>query len=189
MQPSPGDAVAKALAFANGLRKNTTVAGRRWAQWPGGAADFATVLSRIDGIQARLQATPGAPDAASIVPAAIADLRAILEWTTYQSASIATARAVLVARKTRTFAERFGLLENGAPSLAILLESETSLIENVRTKNGYMESIAERHPHLQLPPPLVDVSTLTQTEPPRQPGRLVLMQQLIKSAKRNPRPR
>jgi hypothetical protein len=189
VQPSAGDAVAKALAFANGLRKNTITAGRRWAQWPGGAADLATVLARIGGIQGHLQATRNAPVEPTVVPAAIADLRAILEWTTYQSASIATARAVLTARKTRTFAERFGLLEHGAPSLAILFESETALIDNVRTKNGYMQALANRHPHLQLPPPLVDLTALTRTAPPNQTGRLILMQQLIKTTKRPPRPR
>jgi hypothetical protein len=182
MDQQPAEAAAKAIAFANGLRKNAIVAGRRWAPWPGGQQQLAEIITRIDGIQQRLQ---NAPDPA-IVAVGIADLRAILEWTTYQTASVATARALLFARKTRSFAERFGLLEDPAASLAILVDSEQSLIANVAQKNGYMTTIAERHPHLALPPPLVNVASLEERATPPPTGRLVLMQQLIKSAKRKP---
>jgi hypothetical protein len=187
MEGQPSEAAAKAIAFANGLRKNTLLAGRRWAPWPGGAQQLAEVITRIDGIQQRLRTTMPEPP---IVAAAIADLRAILEWTTYQTAGIATARALLFARKTRTFAERLGLLEDPAASLSILVDSEQSLIDNVAQKNSYMVTIAERHPHLALPPPLVDAASLIErATPPPPTGRLVLMQQLIKSAKRTPRNR
>ena len=180
---------AQALAFANGLRKNVTAGGRRWTQWPRGASDLAQVVAAIDAIGQRLQAvaaTAGEDDAN--VAAGIADLRAILEWTTYQAASIATARALGVARKTRTFAERFGLLADPAANLSILVESEDSLIENVRTKNAYMEALAQRHPHLELPRPLVEVELLLQ-KADRAPGRLGLIQRLKESAKANPRER
>ncbi len=180
-QPST-DTATRALAFANGLRKNTVLAGRRWAHWPGGGDQLAQIVTRIDGIARGLQAALNDPATAN---AAIADLRAILEWTTYQSASVATARAILVARKTRAFAERFGLFEDPTTTLAILIESEASLIENVRTKNGYMIALAERHPHLALPPPLVALATLTRRDPPK-PTRIILMQQLIKSTTRKP---
>ena len=45
------ESVAKAAAFANGLRKNVTAAGRRWAQWPGGAKNLAAVIASIDDIE------------------------------------------------------------------------------------------------------------------------------------------
>jgi len=161
-QPS-ADAIAKALAFANGLRKNTVTAGKRWAQWPGGADDLAVVIGCIDAIRQRLSSAAGSDEGAPLVAGCIADLRAVLEWTTYQTSSLATARAVVFARKTRTYAERFGLLEAGAPSLAVLVDSEHSLIENIRTKNGYMEALAARHAHLALPPPLIDVEHLARS--------------------------
>ncbi len=121
-------------------------------------------------------------DTSSDVGACIADLRAILEWTTYQSAVLATARAVVFARKTRAFAERFGLLDDPAASLATLVDSEASLIENIRTRNGYMLALAERHPHLDLPAPLVDADRLAVVTA-RKTGRLALMQQLLQSTK------
>jgi hypothetical protein len=178
-QQNASDAAAKVVAFANGLRKNITVAGRRWTQWPGGARDLARVLAGIDGIQQRLHTEDGE----AAIAACIGDLRAILEWTTYQSASLATARALVVARKTRTFAERFGLLDNPAARLSILVDSEESLIENVRVKNDYMKAIAERHPHIDLPGPLVSVESLA-PKIAKKPGRLDLIQQLTKSAKK-----
>jgi len=184
-QPS-GDAAAKAIAFASGLRKNITVAGRRWTSWPGGANQLASALARVEGIAQRLAALPPGDERAAVVATCIADLRTILEWTTYQSASLSTARAIVFARKTRTFAERFGLLDDVATSFSVLVDSEQSLIENVRTKNGYMIALAERNPHLELPPPLVSIESLL-PRPPKPPGRLGLIQQLIKSAKENPR--
>ena len=82
MERNSRDAAAKAVAFANGLRKSVTAAGRRWTQWPGGAQDLAAVLACIDVILQRLKTEEGA----AAIAASVADLRAILEWTTYQSA-------------------------------------------------------------------------------------------------------
>lgn len=183
MEQNSGDATAKVFAFANGLQKNLVVSGRRWKQWPRGAEDLAVVLACIDGVRQRLQQSPNAQDDAGVIAAAIVDLRAILEWTTYQATSIATARALIVARKTRAYAERFGVLDNPAARLSILADSEESLIENVRTKNDYMLAIAERHAHLGLPRPLVVVESLApKIEKPT--GKLDLIQQLMRSAKR-----
>lgn len=179
----PADGASKALAFANGLRKNITAAGRRWAQRSGGASDLAQVIASVDGIVQRLQAAPASPEGEAAVAACISDLRAVLEWTTYQSAALQTAQALTVARKTRAFAERFGLLENPAASLSLLTESEESLIENVRAKNEYMTALAARHPHLAFPAPLVRVESLMPSAP-RPAGRLDLIQKLMKSAKK-----
>jgi hypothetical protein len=179
----PEPAAAKVFAFANGLQKNLALSGRRWKHWPRGADDLATVLACIEGVRQRLGPSPSAQDDAATVAVAIADLRAILEWTTYQSTSIATARALLVARKTRAYAERFGVLDNPAARLSILVDSEASLIENVRTKNEYMIVIAERHPHLGLPQPLVVPESLVPKNA-KPTGKLDLIQQLMKSAKR-----
>jgi len=188
MPETSSEAVTKAVAFANGLRKNIAVSGRQWARWPRGSNDLAKLLACIDSIQQRLQASLNADEGEAVVAACVSDLRAILEWTMYQSASIATARAVLNARKTRAFAERFGLLENQATSLSRLLDSEDSLVENVRTKNDYMRTLAEQHPHLGLPQPLVDTESLTRTIA-KKPGKLALIQQLIQSTKGDPRKR
>jgi len=183
MEQNSGDAAAKVFAFANGLQKNIAASGRRWKQWPGGANDLAIVLACIDAVRQRLQASPSAQADAATIAAAIADLRAILEWSTYQSGSIATAQALNVARKTRAFAERFGVLDDPAARLSILVDSEESLIENVRTKNDYMVTIAERHPHLGLPRPLVAVESLA-PKVERPTGKLDLIQQLMKSTKK-----
>jgi hypothetical protein len=183
MEQHSGDAAAKVFAFANGLQKNLAVSGRRWKQWPRGADNLVTVLACIDGVRQRLGQSASAHDDAATIAAAVADLRAILEWTTYQATGIATARALLVARKTRAYAERFGVLDNPAARLSILIDSEASLIENVRTKNEYMSVIAERHAHLGLPQPLVMPESLApKSEKPT--GKLDLIQQLMKSAKR-----
>lgn len=179
MEQPAKDAASKALAFANGLRRSIAASGKRWPQWPGGAADLASVLSCIEQVQSRLQAAAGDDDAVAV---AVGDLRAVLEWTTYQSAAVATARALQTARKTRAFAERFGLLDNPAARLSVLDDSEESLLENVRTKNAYMEALAARHPHLGLPQPLVTPASLA-PKPARKPGRLELIAQLKKSAK------
>jgi hypothetical protein len=181
VEQQPADAAAKAIAFANGLRKNVIAAGRRWSQWPAGANDLRVVTAAIDRITDRL--TSADDDAA--VAACIADLRSVLEWTTYQSGSIATARALLFARKTRMFAQRFGLREDRVSGLAMLSESEESLLENIATKNGYMRAIAERSPHLALPDPLIVLETLVPK--PKTPGKLALIQQLMQTAKRPPR--
>jgi hypothetical protein len=183
MEQQSGDAAAKALAFANGLRRNVTAAGRRWSQWPGGAHTLAIVNGCIDAIQLRLQDSLSAGSDEADVAACIADLRTVLEWTMYQSSSLATARAIVFARKIRAFAKRFGLVDERVSGLTTLAESEESLIENVETKNGYMIALAERSPHLGLPQPLVSVESLApKVEKP--PGRLALIQQLTKNAKR-----
>jgi hypothetical protein len=176
--------VAKVVAFANGLRKNTAAAGARWTRWPRGARDVAMVIACIDGIRGRLQAAAAGGDGEAEVAACIADLRAILEWTTYQSANIATARAVVAARKTKAFAERFGLLDDPTAKLSILLDAEESLIGNVRTKNDYMTTLAARHPHLGLPRPLIDPIALA-PKIDRKPGKLALIQRLTQSSKGN----
>jgi hypothetical protein len=141
------------------------------------------VLACIDGIAQRLQQAPSGEDGTAVMAAGIADLRAVLEWTTYQSASIATARALATARKTRAFAQRFGLLDDPAARLSILTDSEESLIENVRIKNEYMQDLAGRHPNLALPPPLVRLESLA-PKIERKTGKLDLIQQLTKSTKK-----
>jgi hypothetical protein len=174
---------AKALALANGLRKRTIAVGRRWSSRPGGARDVATIVGCIDRIHGRLQAVPDTEAGDADVAGLSGDLRTILEWTAYQSASVATAQALTIARKTRAFAERFGLFDDPASRLSVLLDSEQSLIENVRTKNEYMRTLAQQHPHLGLPPPLVNEAALA-PRVQRKPGRLDLIQLLMKSIKR-----
>lgn len=101
--------------------------------------------------------------------------------------SLATARALASARKIRSFAKQFGLLEDRVSGLAALAESEESLIENVATKTGYMNAIAERYPHLELPRPLVTAASLA-PKPVAPPGKLALIQQLMKSSNKRPGP-
>jgi hypothetical protein len=182
MQAHPTDAVAKALLFANGLRKNVAAAGRRWTAWPGGAAHLATILACIDRIAAdvRTPRAAGDPAADAAVAACISDLRAVLEWTTYQSAALATARALLVARRTRAFVERFDLLDPAATPVAALESADEALVADVRTRNGYLTDLAQRHPHLAFPPPLVSAASLVPRSVPK-PGRLALIQRLTKS--------
>lgn len=176
MESSSKDAAAKAAAFANGLRKSIAVSGRRWSQWPGGERDLATVIAAVGCIQERLYDEAG-------VAAGVAELRAILEWTTYQSASIATARALLFARKTRAFADRLGLGGPASTQSILDRDSEASLLENVQTKNAYMNAIAERYPHLGLPAPVVRPESLA-PKPVKKPGKLDLIQQLSKHTKK-----
>jgi hypothetical protein len=182
----PGDP-AKTLAFANGLRKSVAASGRRWTAWPGGAQQLAAVSACIDDIQQRLAGgiRAGDPDAATAT--ANAELRAVLEWTTYQSAAVATARALRVAQRTQAFAENLGLIAADTPSLASLAESEESLLENIATKNAYMLSIAERFPQLALPAPLVNPHALATPKRERKDPRLQLIQQLMKRGKKTPR--
>lgn len=186
MQQPPKDAVAGAFAFANGLRKQLLLAGRRWARWPHGTNQLAAVLAAVDGVQQRLHAARDG-DTDALVAESIAQLRAVLEWTTYQSAAVATARAVLVARRTRTFAERLGVLDDEVSGLARLRDSERSLIDNIRTKNGYLAAVAERHPELGLPGPLIDPNRLVQTPPKVPGGRLALIARLRKSVEEHSR--
>lgn len=171
MQAHPSDDVAKALLFANGLRKNVANAGRRWSAWPGGGEHLARVLACIEAIAHNVAA-----------PTAVADLRAVLEWSTYQSAALATARALLVARRTRSFVERFALLSPTATPVAALEAADEALVADVRTRNGYMTALAERHPHLGLPRPLVSAEMLAPRPVPK-PGRLALIRTLTESAK------
>jgi hypothetical protein len=183
MEQQPAEALAKAVAFASGLRKHVTLSGRRWAAWPGGAATLAQLLACIEGVVRRLPAAPDAGGADAALAAGLADLRAILEWTTYQSASLATVRALQVARRTKVFAESFGLLDGRTPSFSILVDADESLIESVRTRNGYMQTLAERHPDVGFPPPLVTAESLTPKKV-RPPGKLDLIQALTKRAKK-----
>ena len=183
MEQKPPDPFAKASAFANGLRKSIAASGRRWAQFPSGANDLAAVIASIDGIAGRLQNAAAGEQSEELLATCIAELRAILEWTTYQAAGIATAKALTTARKTRAFAQRFGLLDDPAARLTVLMDSEESLIENVRLKNEYMDALSKRHPHLQLPCPLVRLESLA-PKIEKKPGKLDLIQQLTKSAKK-----
>jgi hypothetical protein len=177
------DAAAKAVAFANGLRKSIAASGRRWTQWPGGARDLALVIACIDGVAQRLAHSPDTDGTDASVAAGVGELRAILEWSTYQSAGIATARALLFARKTRAFADRLGL--GGPASTRSILDgdSEASLVQNVATKNDYMNAIAQRHPQLGLPAPLVRPESLV-PKPEKKPGKLDLIQALTKKTKK-----
>ena len=186
MDQQPADPAFKALAFAIGLRKSVAAGGRRWAQWPGGTNALATVVDCIDDIRQRVQDAPKTEAGALAVAACIDELRAILEWTTYQSAALSTARALASARKIRSFAKRFALLEDRVSGLAALAESEESLIENVATKTGYMTALAERYAHLELPRPLVAAASLA-PKLAAPPGKLALIQQLLKSSKKPPR--
>lgn len=185
-EQTPAAAAARAAAFGNGLRKNVSSAGRRWAQWPTGPHVHAEILACIDFIGERLRTATAAPDGIVEITACIADLRAILEWTTYQNGALATARALLFARKTSAFARRFNLFDERTPSLAILVDSEESLLESVQTRNGYMRAIAEQHPNLLLPDPIVDVASLA-PKIERPPTKLALIAQLMQSKKRTPR--
>ena len=185
MQPS--DAAKKTLAFANGLRKSVAASGRRWTSWPGGANQLAAALACVDEIGQRLAVAQGASDPDAAVAAANAELRAVLEWSTYQSVAVATARALQVSQRTRAFAERFGLLDSGNPSLASLADSEESLLENIASKNAYMASIAERFPQLALPAPLVNPQALVAPKSERKDPRLQLIQQLMKRGRKTPR--
>ena len=126
---------------------------------------------------------PRGEEDGALLAQCIAELRAILEWTTYQSASIATAKALATARKTRAFAQRFGLLDDPAAGLGVLMDSEESLIENVRVKNDYMATLAQKYPHLDLPRPLVRLESLA-PKVEKKAGKLDLIQQLTKSAKK-----
>jgi hypothetical protein len=177
------DAAAKAAAFANGLRRSIASTGRRWAAWPGGADALAAVLSRIDGIGHELQLAQSAQGDDASVAACFSDLRTILEWSTYQSAALATARALLFARKTRSFVERLGLLDSATTQAILNNDSEESLIENVQTKNAYMRALAEKHRQLELPAPLVRAESLA-PKIEKKLGTLDLIMQLKKTTKK-----
>jgi hypothetical protein len=180
-EQSAGDASAKALAFANGLRKSVLAGARRWSAWPGGSNDLARVIACIEQIQQRIRAAVTAQDATAQIAACIADLRAVLEWTAYQSSSITTARALLSGRRVRLFAARLGLIEARTSGLALLADSEEALIGNVQTKNTYMIAIAAKHAHLDLPAPLVDTGRLT-AKGSKAPSRLDFIARLRASA-------
>ena len=135
----------------------------------------------IEQVAQRLQTT-GEDDEAGVLPA-IANWRRSSSGRRIQSVSIQTARALQTARKTRDFAERFGLLDNPAARLSVLVDSEESLLENVHNKNEYMRELAAKNPHLGLPEPLVKEASLA-PKPARKPSRLDLIAQLKKSAKK-----
>jgi hypothetical protein len=179
MQGPLGDPAAKAVALATGLRKNVTAVARRWSQWPGGAQQAATIAAILEGIRLRIDA---ARDEAALAQC-MADLRAVLEWTTYQSASLRTARAAINARRTQTMIERLGLVQSASTGIPALAASESALIESVGTTNGYMLAIAERAPHLGFPRPLVPVESLARRTERRRSGRLGLIQLLSASAR------
>jgi hypothetical protein len=183
MEQKPGDAASKALLFANGLRKNVATTGVRWKAWPRGERDLAGVLATIDSIAQRLRALPPEGSEAELA-VAFTELRAVLEWTTYQSSSVALARALTAARRTRALAERFNLLADKTD--ALLADSEESFIGNVRTRNEYMAALAERYPQLGFPLPLITPETLA-PKVEKAPGRLDLIQQLTKSKRPNRR--
>ena len=65
----------------------------------------------------------------------------------------------------------------------MLIDSEQSLLENVRTKNAYMRDLAARYPHLGLPQPLVKEAALA-AQPEKKPTKLDLIQKLIKTTKK-----
>ncbi|MBV8600759.1 MAG: hypothetical protein JO359_04235 [Candidatus Eremiobacteraeota bacterium] len=179
------NAVGGAAALASGLRKTLTAAEKRWTQWPTGANDLAKVADAVEGIRQRLAAAATADDPSSVAASCIDDLRAVLEWMTYQSQTIATAQALAVARKTRRFVERFGV-GAATPGIVALFDSEPSIIESIRTRNAAMIAIAGRHEHLALPAPLIDPGRLV--EPVRRkPSRLDFIQRLRKAAKESQR--
>lgn len=186
MEQTPVDAAVRAAAFANGLRRSIAASGARWTSWPGGEQCLGEVLAIIAYVEQRLRELPAeGAERAPAIALCVADLRAVLEWSQYQSASLATARAMLFARKTTSFVQRFGLFDTRGTSLEAIEESEESLIENIETKNGYMLAIAEQHPYLELPAPLVDLKRL-ERQPEKPPGKLDLIRQLTQ---KKPRPR
>ncbi len=87
----PGATAAKAVALANGLRKNVVSTARRWSAWPRGAEQFGALVACIERIRERATQARAANDEPAAV-ACMADLRAVLEWTTYHAASLAAAR-------------------------------------------------------------------------------------------------
>lgn len=110
----------------------------------------------------------------------MADLRAVLEWTTYHAASLAASRALVAARRTRLLSNRLGLLDDHDAPLLALADAERSLIEAVREKNGALGALVQRHPDLALPPPLV-TPELLEMPPARPRGRLAMIQALKRS--------
>jgi hypothetical protein len=180
MEQKPDPAV-RALAFASGLRKNVLANGNRWKQWPRGERNLAGLVAKIDAIAARLRVLPPEHAEADLA-ACFAELRAILEWATYQSTALATVRTLNAARRTRSLGRRFGILTPDAD--AYLADSDESLIATVRAQNGYLETLRTRYPTLEFPRPLVAPESLS-LPPERPPGRLDLIQRLMKS--RRPR--
>lgn len=172
----PGAIAAKANALANGLRKSVMSTARRWAAWPRSAEQFGALVTCIDGIRQRV-AQARAEDDELAAATCMADLRAVLEWTTYHAASLAAARAVIAARRMRVLSRNLGLLDDFAAPLLALAEAERSLIETIREKNGHMRALAQRNPGVALPQPLVTPQML-EVPPGRPPSRLALIQVL-----------
>jgi len=89
MEQNANDAAAKAVAFANGLQKSISVSGS--AGRNGRRRGYARPRHRLHRLASqRLRQLPERKTARRSFAACIADLRAILEWTTYQSAALAT---------------------------------------------------------------------------------------------------
>jgi hypothetical protein len=149
-------------------------AARRWAAWPHGAEHHARLVAAIDELRRTSASDP---------ERAIADLRAVLEWMTYQSAILNAARTVMVARRTRALSRRLGLLVDDSAPLQTLADAESSLIEHVRERNAYMTAIAAQRPHLGLPPPLIAREALAAV-PEQPPTRLALIQRLRANIRR-----
>jgi hypothetical protein len=174
-----GATAAKADALANGLRKSVLSTARRWAAWPRGAEQFGALVTCIDGIRLRVAQARAANDDFAAATC-MADLRAVLEGTTYHAASLAAARALVAARRTQLLSRRLGLLEEQAAPLLALAEAERPLIASIREKNAFMIALARRHPDLGLPQPLA-APELFEMPPARPPGRLAMIQALKRS--------
>jgi hypothetical protein len=174
-----GTTAAKADALANGLRKSVLAGARRWAAWPHGTERLGVLVTCIDRIRQRVAQAHAANDELAAATC-MADLRAVLEWTTYHAASLAAARAVVVARRTRVLSRHLELLADGAAPLLALAEAERSLIETIREKNACMRTLAQRHPDLPLPQPLAAPERF-ETAPARPPSRLAMIQALKRS--------
>ena len=163
--------MAGASALANGLRRNALAMARRWAAWPRGAEHHARLIAILDELRQRAVRDPASADDV------VADLRAVLEWLTYQSTSLLAARTVVVARRTRALSHAFGLAPDDAAPLRRLADAEPGLLEHVRERTTYMARIAAQRPHLALPPPLVAPEMLA-VPPERAPSRLALIARL-----------
>lgn len=169
--------MASASALANGLRRKALAAAQRWAAWPRGAEHHARLIAIVDELRQRAARDPASVDAV------VADLRAVLEWMTYQSTSLAAARTIVVARRTRALSHTFGLVPDDATPLQRLVDAEPGLLEHVRERNTYMAGIAAQRPHLALPPPLITPEMLA-APPERPPTRLALIARLRNTLKK-----
>jgi hypothetical protein len=178
-----GATAAKAVALANGLRKSVLATARRWAAWPRGAQQFGVLVGCIERTQQRAAQARAAKDELAAA-ACMADLRVLLEWTTYHAASLATARGVVIARRTRVLSRRLGLFDDRDAPLLALAAAEDPLIEKLREKNASMRALAQQRPDLGLPQPLVSPEMLA-LPPVHPPSRLALIQALKRASERS----